>query len=178
MYIQRIQRYRISTGLPTVIGVEDYEDPDDRDNVRKLVEEGMVEAWQKSWDLSQKGRHRYAFFPNASSRLRARWFVATHCIPQMVTGHGAFKERLHRLGLVEDPRRCCPLRGPETPEHILYECTKYNGIRDRLRDRYRRSGVTPQLDFWIRRGCYKDFAVYVGKTMRLRLEEEPLHRQL
>ena len=42
-------RYRISRGLPTVIGdviirVEDYEDPDGRDNVRKLVEEGMVEA--------------------------------------------------------------------------------------------------------------------------------------
>ena len=27
-----------------------------------------------------------------------------------------------------------------------------------------------------RPGCYKDFAAYVGRTMRLRLEEEPLHR--
>ena len=36
----------------------------------------------------------------------------------------------------------------------------------------------PQLDFWMRRGCYKDFAAYVGRAMRLRLEEEPLHRQL
>ena len=71
LYIQRrIHRYRISRGLPTVIGdviirVEDYEDPDGRDNARKLVEEGMVEAWQRRWDLSQKGRHTYAFFPNA-----------------------------------------------------------------------------------------------------------------
>ena len=52
LYIQRrMHRYRISR-LPTVIGdvsirVEDYEDPDGRDNARKLVEEGMVEAWQK-----------------------------------------------------------------------------------------------------------------------------------
>ena len=52
----------------------------------------------------------------------------------MVTGHGAFKERLHRLGLAEDSRCSCPLGGPETPEHILYECTKYNSIRDRLRE--------------------------------------------
>ena len=45
-----------------------------------------------------------------SSRLSARWFVATHYITQMVTGHrafnerfhGAFKERLYRLGLAED----------------------------------------------------------------------------
>ena len=59
LYIQtRIHLYRISRGLPTVIGdviirVEDYEDPDGRDNAWKLVEEGMVEAWQRRWDLSQ-----------------------------------------------------------------------------------------------------------------------------
>jgi hypothetical protein len=34
------------------IRVEDYEDPDGRDNARKLVEEGVVEAWQRRWDLS------------------------------------------------------------------------------------------------------------------------------
>ena len=55
-----MHRYRISRGLQTIIGdviirVEEYDDPDGRDNVRKLVEEGMVEAWQRRWDLSQKG---------------------------------------------------------------------------------------------------------------------------
>ena len=44
---RRIHRYRISRGLPTVIEdviirVEDDEDPDGRDNARKLVEEWMV----------------------------------------------------------------------------------------------------------------------------------------
>ena len=130
--------------------------------------------WKKRWwrpgkedGKSQNGKHTYAFFPNVSSRLRARWFVATHYITQMVTGHGAFKGRLHRLGLAEDSRCSCPLGGPETPEHILYECTKYNSIRDRLRERA--LIWPPQLDFWVRRGCYKDFAAYVGRTMRLRL---------
>ena len=42
---------------------------------------------------------------------------------------------MQELGLVEDPRCSCPLGGHETPEHILYECTKYNSIRDRLRER-------------------------------------------
>ena len=92
----------------------------------------------------------------------------------MVTGHEAFKERLHRLGLADDPRCGCPLGGPGITEHILYECTKYNSIRDRLGERALIEGV----DFWMRRGCYKDFAAYVGRGMRLRLEEEPLHRQL
>ena len=57
----------------------------------------MVEVWQRIWNLSQKGRHTFGFYPNVGSRLRTRWFVATHYITQMVTGHGALKERLHRL---------------------------------------------------------------------------------
>ena len=49
LYIQRrIHRYRISRGIPTVIGdviirVEDYEVPDGRGNARKLVEEAMAD---------------------------------------------------------------------------------------------------------------------------------------
>ena len=48
LYIQRrIHRYRISRGLPIVIGdviirVENYEDPGGIENARKLVGEGMV----------------------------------------------------------------------------------------------------------------------------------------
>ena len=143
--------------------------------------------WKKGWwrngkedGRSQKGRHMYVFFLNVSSRLRTWWFVATHYITQMVSGHGTFKERLHRLGLAKVSRCSCALGGSETPEHILYECTKYNSIRYRLQERALIEGVAwpPQLDFWVRRGCYKDFAAYVGRTMRLRLEEEPLHREL
>ena len=102
--------------------------------------------------VSERKAHA-RLFPNVSSRLRTRWFVATHYITQMVTGNGAFKERLHRLELAEDPRCSCPLGGPETPENILYECTKFNSIRDRLRERSLIEGVAwpPQLDFWMRR---------------------------
>jgi hypothetical protein len=91
--------------------------------------------------------------PNINSRLRAKWFVATHFITQMVTGYGTFKEILHRLGLAENPRYGSPLGGTETPEHILYECTKYNSIRDRLWECALIEGVAwpPQLDFWVRR---------------------------
>ena len=82
LYIERrIHRYGISRGRLTVIGdviirVEDYEDLDGRDDAHKLVKEGMVEAWQRRLDLPQKERHTFAFLPNVSSKLRARWFVA------------------------------------------------------------------------------------------------------
>ena len=34
-----------------------------------------------------------------------------------------------------------PLEGPEAPEQIIYESTKYNSIRDRLRERALIEGV-------------------------------------
>ena len=91
--------------------------------------------------------------------------MATHYIIQMVTGHGTFKERLHRLGLAEDSQFSCPLVGPETPEHILYEYSKYNSIRDRLRELalLERVAWSPQQEFWVRRGCYRDFAALRGQ---------------
>ena len=52
-------------------------------------------------------------------------FVPSHYVTQMVTGHWSFRDRLYNLGLVDDPRCICPLGEMETPEHILYECTKY-----------------------------------------------------
>ena len=62
----------------------------------------------------------------------------------------------------------------------LMSLFEQSAFRDRLRERALIEGVAwpPQFDFWMRRGCYKDFAAYVGRTMRLRLEEEALHREL
>ena len=64
--------------------------------------------------------------------------------------------------------------GPETPEHILYECLKYNRFRDRLWERI--------LMAWPpTAGCGEDTTRTswrsLGRVMRLILEEEPLHRQ-
>ena len=72
----------------------------------------------------------HAFFRNVFY-----WLVATHYITQMATGNGAFREELHRLGLVEVPQCHCSQGGPKTPGHILCECTKYNSMRDGLQER-------------------------------------------
>ena len=82
--------------------------------------------------------------------------MASQHITQTVTDHGTFKEKLHRLGLSADPR-CDYPRGEQTPEHILYECIKYNwtfGFDD---------SVT---------------GTYMGRTMLSRLKEEPRQQYL
>ena len=67
-----------------------------------------------------------------------------------------------------------PLNNPNT----TIECTKYNSIRDRLRDRAFKEGMTwpLKLNFWVRKRYY-DIAAYVSRAMRQSLQEEPLHRQ-
>ena len=92
LYIQRrTHRYRISRGLPTVIGdviirVEDYEDPDGIENARKLVEEGMVEVWQKKMEpVSKRKAHVRLLsecrFQTENSVVRGNTLHHTH-------GHG------------------------------------------------------------------------------------------
>ena len=72
-------------------------------------------------------------------------------------GHGprVIQERLPRLGLVEDFRCNRPQEKPEIPDHILYQWTKHNSIRDRLRELalVEEVGCPQQLDFWVRRGA-------------------------
>ena len=57
---------------------------------------------------------------------------------------------------------------------ILYECTKYHSLRDKLRERALVEGVVwpPLVDFWMWKECHRDFAAYVGRVLRLRADEE------
>ena len=95
--------------------------------------------WKISYNRSGKsggtprsaGGQRTPTSPRIGARLRTRWFVSSHYVTQMVTGHGSFRDRLYNLGLVDDPRCVFPLGEMETPEHILYECTKYHSLRDK-----------------------------------------------
>ena len=62
-------------------------------------------------------------------------------------------------------------------EHILYECTKYHSLRDKLRERALVEGGVvwlPPVDFWMRKECRRDFAAYVGRVLRLRADEHNL----
>ena len=81
---------------------------------------------------------------------------------------------MYNLGLVDDTRCVSPLGEMETPAHILYECTKYHRLKDKLKERAIVEGVvrSPPVYFWMRKECHWDFAAYFGRVLRLRLDEE------
>ena len=75
---------------------------------------------------------------------------------------------------MDDPRCICPLGELEIAEHILYECTKYNSLRDRLRECVLMEGVVwpPLVDFWMQKECHWDFTGYVGRVLQFMADEE------
>jgi hypothetical protein len=68
-------------------------------------------------------------FQNGSSVVRGNTLHYTD-------GYGprGIQGDIAQAGIARGISMWLPSRGPETPEQILYECAKYNSIRDRLRE--------------------------------------------
>jgi hypothetical protein len=96
-------------------------------SMAELVEEGMVEAWQRRWDVSQRKAHVHLL--STSSRLRWSWQQLSHTDGHRPQG---IQEETAQPETGRGPSVWLPSRGSESPEHILYECTKYNSNRDQL----------------------------------------------
>lgn len=100
---------------------------------REVVEEDLLNEWQKRWDTSVKGRHLYKFFPNVRERLTRRWLEIDHCSSQFLTGHGNFKHKLHEFKLVPSPFCECStddVSHEQSAHHILWECDLWKHERD------------------------------------------------
>lgn len=58
------------------------------------------------------------------------WLKSNSFTSQFITGHGNFSEKLYGLGLQNDVSCLCG--APETAEHVLKECVRYNEERNEL----------------------------------------------
>lgn len=88
--------------------------------------------WQRSWDDSTKGRWTYRMIPNL-----ARWVNRTHgeinfYLTQVLSGHGCFRQYLHRFGHATSPN-CPNCTGTvETVEHVVFDCPRFQTSREIL----------------------------------------------
>lgn len=99
-------------------------------SVRKRHREDSLIEWQKHWDNTTKRRWTHRFVPSIKP-----WILRTHGelnfhLTEFLSGHGNFKEYLHRIGR-RNTSHCpaCTLKD-ETPEHVLFECPQFNKERD------------------------------------------------
>lgn len=93
--------------------------------------------WQSEWEDSKHGKRLHRIDPTPPSKpalnlYKGRSRQAGSIITQLRTGHAALNGFLSRIKAVDSPlcTRCCI---PETVEHFLLTCQRYNLARHSLR---------------------------------------------
>jgi hypothetical protein len=87
--------------------------------IQELKEEG-VQEWQREWDASAQGEITKIFFPIIRDRLSKRLKMGIKQSTILI-GHGTLRSYYHRLKIIDDPK-CVYKKGPQIPDHLLWEC--------------------------------------------------------
>lgn len=110
--------------------------------VKAHIRSELVALWQERWQASEDGRDLYSFFPDVAVRLASDWIEPDYMVSQILTGHGCFRKRLHRLGLCDTP--VCPCgEADESRDHALWECSLYAEARSLMLDSIRCAEAGP-----------------------------------
>ena len=103
-------------------------------DIKTAARKSCVIKWQRRWELSEKGRHLYELKPEVTSKDKYTSFLKSErIIHQLRTGYCNLKYYRHKTGLDDSP--LCQCGDPETVQHYIEECTRYDDIRERLRTR-------------------------------------------
>ena len=83
-----------------------------------------MQAWQESWDSSQKGRWTHRLIPNIEKWTTRKHGELNYHLTQFLTGHGGYRQYLHRVGHDDSP--LCPTCGEaEDVEHVMTRCPRF-----------------------------------------------------
>lgn len=108
--------------------------------------------WQRDWCLAgqQKRLQAYRVYPKVMSlkifqmgNIPRYLYVALF---RTIVGHGAFKKRLHKMGLVDSPLCECDGESDCDLNHIYFKCEKYGAHRNQLLDSLRTRKVNLPLN--------------------------------
>lgn len=130
LLVERRVKYQIQIGVDAWINNVEIAS-NARDAIKRIKEQAL-DMWQAHWDSSTKGRTTYAYFGRVRERLEARWLQTNHHSMQVLTGHGNFRARLASFNLVDGENCRCGL--PETSQHFLLECPRFEAQRVALRE--------------------------------------------
>ena len=89
--------------------------------------EKTLEKWQSRWESSSKGRWTYNLIPNLKNWLERKHGDVDYYLTQFLSGHGGFKQYLHRFGL--DDRPFCPFCTDDSIQdsrHVFFVCPRFD----------------------------------------------------
>lgn len=118
--------------------------------IRRTARLASMVKWQRAWDSSTKGRWTHRLIPEIGTWVKRRHGEITFHLTQVLTGHGCFRQYLHRFGHSTSPE--CPACAglEETAEHVLFVCPRFRTMRDHM---LATCGLDTTPDNLVRRMC-------------------------
>ena len=105
--------------------------------IKKIKEEGDL-RWQQEWNASTKGETTKAFFPNIRERKYKKLQMNVK-LSTMTTGHGTLRAYYYRFKIKDNPECVCRT-GPQTSNHLIWECPLLQKQREILKNKIRKAG--------------------------------------
>ncbi|GBP51463.1 Putative 115 kDa protein in type-1 retrotransposable element R1DM [Eumeta japonica] len=91
-----------------------------------------IARWQRQWDAAEKGRWTHYLIPRIDVWLNRSHGEVNFYLTQMLSGHGCFREYLHRFKHDNSPE-CPSCPGViENAKHVFFECPRFYPQRDQL----------------------------------------------
>lgn len=102
--------------------------------VRTEVRDVSIRRWQQEWDNTVKGRWTHGLIPNIWTWLNRRHGEINFQLTQFLSGHGCFRQYLHKYGHASSP--LCPEcdNVEETPEHVVFDCPRFESERGEMNE--------------------------------------------
>ena len=110
---------------------------------RQAAKAHSFTAWQKQWDVSEKGRFLYGLKPKVSKKTVFDFpdKKSYNLIAQLRIGYARLNDYLFKIGVSQT--RNCSCGEMETIEHYLLNCEKYFNERERMRTiLFQQTGIT------------------------------------
>lgn len=101
---------------------------------RDIMRITSIHRWQHLWDNSLKGRWTHRMIKDIKSWVTRKHGTVDFYMTQFLSGHGCFREYLHKYG--HDNQDECPTctGEKENAEHVFFHCPRYATERTRIED--------------------------------------------
>ncbi|KAJ2942515.1 hypothetical protein O0L34_g1979 [Tuta absoluta] len=97
---------------------------------KRLIKENTLSTWQTRYAESTQGAVTKMYFPEVKQAYKVlRKLKITNSLAQIFTGHGAFRQYLHRFKLLDNPFCTCDNDSIQDTRHMFLECPRFGAMR-------------------------------------------------
>ena len=103
-------------------------------DVKSAARESVNIKWQRSWEVSEKGRHLFTHRPCVKlNKVEFGSLKNQRAILQLQSGYCRLKEYQNKVEIADSPTCECGATCIEDVQHFLLECPNYHVPRETLR---------------------------------------------